>query len=411
MTDTNIFYETGDIQFSTCQTIVVPVNCEGTMNKGIASIFRRRYPYMFERYKWICEQGLLAPGKLWIYNSPSKRKILIFPVLQHGEEIYRYMELGLAKFLATYQEKGITSVAFPLFNPTDTTEKDVLGLLANKDALIRSLLDGSYRPNPVKRVEIPKDNGKMRMLGIPTVIDRLVQQAINQTLTPIYERQFSPGSYGFRPRRGCHDALRGAQKIIDDGYIYVVDLDLERFFDTVSHSKLIEILSRTIKDGRVISLIHKYLRSGVMNKCMFEASEEGTPQGGPLSPLLSNIMLNELDKELTRRGLPFVRYADDSMIFCKSKRAAKRVKESVTRFIEGKLHLKVNMDKTVVSYVQGVKYLGYSFYVMKGKCQLTVHPKAKAKMKARLKELTSRSNGWGYAKRKQKLEEYIRGGG
>ena len=205
------------------------------------------------------------------------------------------------------------------------------------------------------------------------------------------------------------DALRGAQKIIDDGYIYVVDLDLERFFDTVSHSKLIEILSRTIKDGRVISLIHKYLRSGVMNKGMFEASEEGTPQGGPLSPLLSNIMLNELDKELTSRGLPFVRYADDSMIFCKSKRAAKRVKESITRFIEGKLHLKVNRDKTVVSYVQGVKYLGYSFYVMKGKCQLTVHAKAKAKMKARLKELTSRSNGWGYAKRKQKLEEYIKG--
>ena len=147
-------------------------------------------------------------------------------------------------------------------------------------------------------------------------------------------------------------------KIVDDGYIYVVDLDLERFFDTVSHSKLIEILSRTIKDGRVISLIHKYLRSGVMNKGMFEASEEGTPQGGPLSPLLGNIMLNELDKELTRRGLPFVRYADDSMIFSKSKRAAKRVKESITRFIEEKLHLKVNRNKTVVSYVQGVKYLG-----------------------------------------------------
>lgn len=320
-----------------------------------------------QTFMWICEDNIV--------EVPFDKEHLL-------ERIISPDNLRKA-YKAVQRNKGCSGI------DKMSCEQMLPWLLANKDVLIRSLLDGSYRPNPVKRVEIPKDNGKMRLLGIPTVIDRLVQQAINQTLTPIYERQFSPRSYGFRPRRGCHDALRVAQKIVDDGYIYVVDLDLERFFDTVSHSKLIEILSRTIKDGRVISLIHKYLRSGVMNKGVFETSEEGTPQGGPLSPLLSNIMLNELDKELTRRGLPFVRYADDSMIFCKSKRAAKRVKESITRFIEGKLHLKVNRDKTVVSYVQGVKYLGYSFYVMKGKCQLTVHPKAKAKMKAKLKELTS----------------------
>ena len=196
---------------------------------------------------------------------------------------------------------------------------------------------------------------------------------------------------------------------ITQGYKYCVSLDLERFFDTVNHSMLIRILSRTLRDGRIISLIHKYLTAGVMVKRSYEESVEGVPQGGPLSPLLANIMLNELDKELARRGHKFVRYADDCMILCRSKRAAGRVRENISTFIESRLHLKVNREKTEVSYVGKVKYLGYSFYVMSGKCRLRLHPKSVAKMKAKLKELTSRSNGWGYARLKGKLNLYIIG--
>jgi RNA-directed DNA polymerase len=281
-------------------------------------------------------------------------------------------------------------------------------LVNNKDQLIQSILDGKYRPNPVRRVEIPKEKGT-RKLGIPSVVDRVIQQAIAQILSPIYENQFSENSYGYRPGRNAHQALNKCRSYITEGYHHAVDMDLEKFFDTVNQSKLIEVLSRTVKDGRVISLIHKYLNAGVVVRNKFEETEMGVPQGSPLSPVLSNIMLNELDKELERRGHGFVRYADDMVIFCKSKRSAERTLANIVPYIENKLFLKVNREKTTTAYVSGIKFLGYSFYVIKGEGRLRVHPKSIAKMKKQIKMLTSRSNGWGYTRRKKALRQYITG--
>ena len=288
---------------------------------------------------------------------------------------------------------------------------ELLPFLREKQrSLIQKIREGKYKPNPVRRVEISKETkGEYRQLGIPTVVDRVIQQAIAQELTPIYEEQFSENSFGFRPGRGAHDALRQCQKNVDEGYVYVIDMDLEKFFDTVSQSKLIEVLSRTIKDGRVISLIHKYLNAGVIADGIFERTEVGMPQGGPLSPLLSNVMLNELDKELERRGHRFVRYADDCMILCKSKKSAERTLRNIIPFIEGKLFLKVNRKKTEVAHISKVKYLGYTFYRYKGKCRLRVHAKSVVKMKNKIRELTDRNKGISNKKREKEYQEYVRG--
>lgn len=282
-------------------------------------------------------------------------------------------------------------------------------LLNHKEELVSSLYGGRYVPNPVRRVEIPKSNGKLRSLGIPTVVDRLIQQAIAQILTPIFDVQFSDHSYGFRAGRSAHGALSKCLSYLNSGYEYVVDLDLECFFDTVNHSKLIEVLSRTIKDGRVISLIHKYLNAGIMVKGKRMHTSIGVPQGSPLSPLLSNILLNELDKELEARGHLYVRYADDLVIFCKSLRSAERTLSHLLPFIEKKLFLKVNQAKTQVSYFQEVSFLSYSFSRTNHPVYLRVSAAATKKMKDHIRELTSRNKGWSYAYRKQRLRWYIRG--
>jgi RNA-directed DNA polymerase len=269
----------------------------------------------------------------------------------------------------------------------DKMEMDELleHLKSHREEILTSILNMSYKPSPVKRVEIPKDNGETRELGIPTLVDRVIQQAIHQVLSPIYEKQFSETSYGFRPNSGCHDALKKCQEYSNEGYLYVIDMDLEKFFDTVNQSMLMEILSRTIKDYRVVSLIQKFLNAGIMNKGMFTRSDEGVPQGGPISQLLANVILNELDQKLDEWGYRYVRYADDLMIFTKSKRAAQRQYERVSKFIEDKLKLKINKEKTKISRLREVKYLGYTFYNGKGGCKFRVHPKSIKKLKDKIR--------------------------
>jgi group II intron reverse transcriptase/maturase len=262
-------------------------------------------------------------------------------------------------------------------------------------------------------VEIPKPNGGVRLLGIPTVIDRVIQQGISQQLTPIFERDFQETSYGFRPGKSAHMGIEKSLSFMNDGFDWLVDIDLERFFDTVNQDRLMNLIARQVKDGDVISLIRKYLKSGIMIDGTFTKSEVGTPQGGNLSPLLSNIMLNELDKELVKRGLRFVRYADDCLIFVKSEMSARRVMRSVTKFIENKLGLIVNAEKSKISKPNNpeVKFLGFGFYFdgKKGSYQARPHPKSVENFKYKLHKLSKRNWGVSMDYRIENINQVVRG--
>lgn len=260
------------------------------------------------------------------------------------------------------------------------------------DEIKEQIRNKRYSPKPVKRVEIPKPDGGVRNLGVPTVVDRFVQQAIAQVLTPIYEPKFSESSYGFRPDRCCEMAILKALEFMNDGYQWVVDIDLEKFFDNVNHDKMISLIMKDVKCGEIVSLINKFLKSGIMIDDEYKESVIGTPQGGNLSPLLSNIMLDQLDKELEARGLRFTRYADDCIILVGSSKAADRVMKNVSIFIENKLGLKVNMTKSKVSKPNDIKYLGFGFFMDKndGLWKAKPHAKSVEKLKLKLKKLTSR---------------------
>ena len=319
------------------------------------------------------------------------------------EEILNPENLNKA-YKRVYQNKGASGVDGVTVEEISDYIRD------NKERIINQIRKRRYKPQPVRRVQIPKENGKKRNLGIPTVMDRIIQQAMVQVLSPIFEKQFSDNSFGFRPRRSCEQAIIRALEYLNDGCDWIVDIDLEKFFDTVNQDRLITIVRRTIKDGEVVSLIRKYLSAGVMENGVVKPTPKGTPQGGNLSPLLSNIMLNELDKELESRGLNFVRYADDCIILVKSEKAANRVLNSVTKYIEKKLGLKVNAEKSKVTRPTQTKYLGFSFWATKGgKWKPKPHIKSYQKLKRKIKQLTKRRWNISLDNRIRQINYLVRG--
>jgi RNA-directed DNA polymerase len=290
---------------------------------------------------------------------------------------------------------GITVAKFPAW------------LTPQWDAIRQQLLDGTYEPSAVRRQTIDKPDGGQRQLGIPNVLDRLIQQAIQQVLTPVFDPGFSDSSYGFRPRRSAHGAAKQVQRTIRRGRRFVVDMDLSKFFDKVQHDVLMSRVARKVRDKRLLKLIGRYLRAGVMVDGVLQPSPEGTPQGGPLSPLLANILLDDLDKELEKRRLPFVRYADDFVIFTRSKRAAERVFNGVSRYLTKVLRLVVNQEKSRIVPSDGVEFLGFVFRGMRATIQ--VSEKNVQKCKQRIRELTGRSRGISMTQRLGELRRYLQG--
>jgi group II intron reverse transcriptase/maturase len=283
-------------------------------------------------------------------------------------------------------------------------------LQENWEQIKSQLMTGKYKPTPVRRVEIPKPDGGIRLLGIPTVLDRMLQQAIAQILNGVFDHTFSESSFGFRKGRSAHDAIQTALEHISEGYRQVVDMDLEKFFDRVNHDKLMSLIARRVGDKRLLKLIRRYLESGIMVNGIEVISEDGVPQGGNLSPLLSNIMLDELDKELEKRGHRFVRYADDCNIYVKSKRAGQRVYESIKAFLETKLKLKVNESKSAVASPTRRKFLGFSFYYKKGGIPgIRIHQRSIQRLKEKVRRVTNRSWGVSMEYRLKKLAEITNG--
>lgn len=293
-----------------------------------------------------------------------------------------------------------------------TVEEALPWLKEHKEDLLESLRNGSYKPSPVRRKDIPKPDGGTRQLGIPTVIDRIIQQAIAQILIPIYEPQFSDASYGYRPGRSAKEAIRKVKKYAEEGYTHAVQVDLSKYFDTINHDLLLNLLRQTIKDGRVIKLIKKYLKSGIMADGVIVRTEQGTPQGGPLSPLLANIYLNEFDQEWKRRGMKHIRYADDIIILTKSKRAAEHQLESSRKYLEGKLKLTMNTEKSKVVSVFAIKrfkFLGFCIGKNGNGIYIRAHKKSLNKAKQKLRAITKRNRGRNVRTIMAEIAQYMKG--